>query len=484
MSSRQFIPVLSAILFVASASSMLAQNAYVESDLVCDSTYYTQKGYTPQANPNIFKDDHIIDAWGLAIRPAGAGGHFWIEGAMTGFSATYQGDVNGTPLQQDPLTSVPLDTPAFTDHGYAFVTGVVYNSASDLAGQPLEFPVSGPAEDFDTGTAIPGGTSGSAKFVFCTQDGCINAWRSNTATAMYTAPVIIDYSKATTGALPYSTNCVFTGGAMTQNSYTSAAYAHNGIGGTGNLVFAVDQRNSSTSLAGDPYNPYDPNYKPVIEVFDNQWHDVTSSFHFQTPASVGSLHPFNILDINQHLYVTYCEFNPTGDEGQEQTGGPGLGHLVEYNEDGSLALDFKDGANTPAGVLDEPWGVVIAPSTFGAFGGDVLVANFDSETIAAFNPTTGCFIDYLRDASGNIINIDGIWGLTFGNGLSLGDLNTLYFSAGPNTEHSGLFGKVTLYEAPSSDSPVMSQGALLMLALLLVASAAWYLRKQDPILPN
>jgi uncharacterized protein (TIGR03118 family) len=185
------------------------------------------------------------------------------------------------------------------------------------------------------------------------------------------------------------------------------------------------------------------------------------------------------MDIGHKLYVTYAEFNPAGDEGQEQINGPGLGHIVEYNEDGTLALDFKDGANTPAGVLNEPWGVAIAPGTFGAFGGDVLVANFGDGTIAAFNPATGNFVGDLRDVNGNVISVDGIWGLVFGNGVSLGDANALYFSAGPNGEFDGLFGKLTL--APSAgDTPAMPPWALAILAMTMILVCVWLLPKDAP----
>jgi uncharacterized protein (TIGR03118 family) len=457
MHSFRSIFSLSSALLLAVVSVARAQNNYVQTDLVCDPTYYQSQGFTPQNEPNIIQDSTLIDAWGISIRPAGAGGHFWLANAMTGTSAEYLGDVNGVPLHQDGLTSVPLDTPKFTDHGYAFVTGVVYNSASDVAGQPEEFPVSGPARNANTGASL-GTVSGASKFVFVTQDGCINAWLSNTATAMYTSPVIIDYSK-TAPSLPYAANCVFTGAAMTQNASTTSAYLHNGVGESGNLLFAADQRNNA------------------IEVFDNTWKDVTTSFKgFQTPTDVAGLHVFNIQDINQHLYVTYAEFNPAGDEGQEQIAGAGLGHLVEYNEDGTLAKDFNDGANTPTGVLNEPWGVAIAPGTFGAFGGDVLVANFGDGTIAAFDPTSGNFVGYLHDPNGNKISVDGIWGLTFGNGVSLGDANSLYFSAGPNSEYSGLFGKLTVETFPT-DTPAMPVWALAACGLVLVIAAGRGLRQ-------
>ena len=485
MLSLRFIPLLSATLLVAGASSVLAQNAFIQTNLICDPTYYQDQGFTPQNQPGLLQDENMIDAWGLAVRPAGAGGHFWIENAMTGFSSTYLGDVNGTPLHQDGLHQVPLSVPQFTDHGYAFVTGTAYNSASDLAGQPAEFPV-GPqdAVNDNTGGTDLGPVSGTAKFVFCTQDGCINAWLSNTAQAMTSAPIVVNYSK-TSNYIPYAANPVYTGVAFTQNASSSAAYTSNGAGVTGNLCFAADQRNNVIEVFEDKKesSATDP-----IPASVTQWTDVTSRFHLQTPAwLVGTsarLHVFNIMDINHHLYVTYAQFNPAGDEGQEQVGGPGLGHVVEYNEDGSLVMEFKDGSTDPTGIknndgsvtpttgqLDEPWGVAIAPGTFGSFGGDVLIANFDSQTIAAFDPNTGKFVDFLRDPQGQPITIDGLWGLTFGNGLSLGDANSLYFTAGPNSEFNGLFGKLTV-GSPATDSPTMPEWGVAILALAMVLTAA------------
>jgi uncharacterized protein (TIGR03118 family) len=361
-------------------------------------------------------DEKMLNAWGLALRPPGAGGHFWISDAGTGYSSEYIGDVLGNPLHQNGLKLVVLDDPAFTDHGYAFVTGQAYNSASDLPGQAEEFPVSGLAANLQKTPpeAIKDGFSGAAKFVFVTEDGCINAWSATAADAMNTAPVIIDYSKRAKH-LPYAANCVFTGVALTNNASNSDVYAKAG----GNHLFAADNRNNA------------------IEVFDHQWKDVTAAYHFETPASVGHLHPFNVSDLDGHLFVAYAEFDPNGDEGQEQLHGAGLGHVVEYNEDGTLVKDFHT-----HGVLNAPWGMAIAPAGFGVFGTHLLVANFGDGTIAAFDLASGDFAGYLRDADTKIISIDGIWALAFGNGVSLGDANALYFTAGPNSEEDGLFGRL------------------------------------------
>jgi uncharacterized protein (TIGR03118 family) len=393
-----------------SATTTDQGNRFVQTILVANKASF---------HPQIVNPD-MINPWGIAVRPPGAGGHFWINNAGTGTSVEYIGDANGVALFQDGLKSVTLDAPQFTDHGVPTVTGLAYNAASDIPGQPVEFPVSGPASNYSSTppTPVPGGTSGSAKFVFVTEDGAINAWRLNTATAMTSAPLIIDYSK--TARFPYTANCVFSGVAMTVNASTSAAFAAAG----GNRLFATDFRNNA------------------IEVFSNQWKDVTSSFHFQTPSSVGTLHPFNLAALDGHLYVAYAMFDPAGDEGMEEQVGEGYGHIVEYNEDGTLVRDFND-----TGKLNAPWGMAIAPAGFGEFGGALLVANLGDGTIAALDRHTGRFIDYMRDETGKIIRIERIWGLVFGNGVSLGDAHSLYFTAGLNGESDGIFGRLTALPA-------------------------------------
>jgi uncharacterized protein (TIGR03118 family) len=261
------------------------------------------------------------------------------------------------------------------------------------------------------------GRRGSAKFVFVTEEGCINAWSANTAVAMSAAPLIVDYSK-TAPHFPNAVNCVFTGVALTNNASSTEAYAKAG----GNHLFAADIRNN------------------IIRVFDHRWKDVTAAHPFRAPPSVGRLHPFNVLDLNGHLFVAYAEFDPASDEGQEQILGAGRGHVVEYNEDGTLARDFHTG-----GVLNAPWGMAVAPAGFGEFADHLLVANFGDGTISAFDLNSGQFSGYLRAPDSKIICIDGIWAIAFGNGRSLGDSNALYFTAGPNGEQDGLFGRLNSF---------------------------------------
>jgi uncharacterized protein (TIGR03118 family) len=86
--------------------------------------------------------------------------------------------------------------------------------------------------------------------------------------------------------------------------------------------------------------------------------------------------------------------------------------------------------------------VTLAPSTFGAFGGDILVGNFGDGRITAFDPATGQFLGELRSHHGPI-TIPGLWGLRFPAGSLNVTPNALYFTAGPNDEADGLLGDIT-----------------------------------------
>lgn len=409
---RSLPPVAFAAL--ALASPLFAGNAepgYVRTNLVANKASYEPKIVDPM----------MLDAWGLAIRPPGVGGHIWISNTHSGTSSEFIGDLPGNPLHRDNLKIVTLDMPEFADAGYAFVTGQAYNAASDIPGQPVEFPISGDATNLKANppAPIPGGYSGPAKFAFVTMDGCINAWSSGTALAMDDAPIVVDYSKCAK-KLPRAANCVFTGTAFTANAHTSPAFAKLG----GNRLFATDFRHGE------------------IRVFDAAWRDITDAHPFPTPPSAKDLHPFNVADIGGRVFVTYAKFDAASDEGWEQMLGGGLGHVAEFTEDGVFVRDFAD-----EHLLNAPWGVAIAPATFAEHAGDILVGSFGDGTIAAFDAKDGRFKGYLRDPDTKIISIDGLWALAFGNGTGLGDANSLYFTAGPENEQDGVFGRLDPREA-------------------------------------
>ena len=99
---------------------------------------------------------------------------------------------------------------------------------------------------------------------------------------------------------------------------------------------------------------------------------------------------------------------------------------------------------TQGGPLNQPWGFAAAPSKFGPFSNTLLVSNnTDTGTINAFNAINGQFVGTIKDTNGNVIHIDQLWAIDFGDGLGAnGDKNTLFFTAGPDNNFAGLFGKI------------------------------------------
>jgi uncharacterized protein (TIGR03118 family) len=356
-------------------------------------------------------DSHLINPWGIALRPPGAGGHIWISNAGTLSTSTYVGDAHGVPLHQDGLRLVYLNGPLLSyEDGLANVTGQVYNAASDYPDQPLEFPVSGPASNLSGASPVSLGTvEGSAKFVFVTTEGTINAWRLNTTTSMDRAVIVKDYSDHGVDQLRDARYLpAFTGVAMSAEANTQ------------NRLYVADFQNQT------------------IRVIDHHWVDITSRVPFERPADLpAAFSPYNIQLLGNRLFVTFAMLDPTAEEPATDVAGVGNGHVIAYDLDGHVVQRFGD-----AGRLNSPWGLAIAPDGFGPFAGALLVGNFGDGTIAAFDRTTGAFRDYLRNASGEPISLDGLWGLAFGNGVTLGDADSLYFTAGPNQEQDGIFGRV------------------------------------------
>ena len=82
---------------------------------------------------------------------------------------------------------------------------------------------------------------------------------------------------------------------------------------------------------------------------------------------------------------------------------------------------------------------MFAPAGFGRFGGALLVGNFGNGRINAYDPASGEFLGRLLHEDGRPIQIDGLWALRFGNGVT-GDPSTLLFTAGIDDEAHGLFG--------------------------------------------
>ncbi|MEM9156427.1 MAG: TIGR03118 family protein, partial [Cyanobacteria bacterium P01_F01_bin.33] len=342
-------------------------------------------------NPD--NDPQLIDplvslGWGIAIRPAGLGGHFWINNSGTGTVTEYVGDVGGVPIFQDSLKVVKVTPTAFNPFGISGPTGQVFNGSSDFV----------ITQDHPNGAI-----TAPSKFIFVASDGGISAWterRNDDGT--------IDRPLESEVVVDKLGESVYYGAAITNFE-------------ADNLLYAVD------------FGP-----TPGIEVYDATFTEVTEEFEFINPFLDEGYAPYNIQNVNDSLFVAYAVPSPVipGDE----VIGPGLGKIAEFDLAGNLVATWEDES-----LLNAPWGFVAAPDNFGEYSNTLLVSNFGDGTIVAFDPTTRTAVDYLRDGNGDPIAIDGLWGLTFGNGGSLGETNDLYFAAGNDLGDNpgdGVFGKV------------------------------------------
>ena len=231
---------------------------------------------------------------------------------------------------------------------------------------------------------------GSSAFLFATQQGTIAGWSPG-----------VDRNNAVIAVDNSATGANYTGLALADNNGQTLLYAANSKGG--------------------------------IDVFDSGFNPVNlGDGAFQDPNPIAGYTPYNIQDINGQLFVTYSK-GPGGQAGD--------GYINVFNTDGTFVQRFTTG-----GPLDEPWGMAVAPASFGRFGGDLLVGNVGNGHINAFDLTTGAYMGTLLDARGTPIAINGLWGLSFGNGTRAGDPNTLFFTAGIGGYQHGLFGELQAVE--------------------------------------
>ena len=154
---------------------------------------------------------------------------------------------------------------------------------------------------------------------------------------------------------------------------------------------------------------------------------------FTDPNFPAGFAPFNVANLGGDLFVSYAVRDPnTGDD----VAGLGNGIVDEFDLNGNLVQRLATG-----GVLNSPWGLAIAPSSFDTFAGSLLVGNFGDCRITGFDLATGNSLGQLLDKNGPPLTIDGPWGLLEGNGG--GGTQSLYFTAGPGSEAHGLFGVIS-----------------------------------------
>jgi uncharacterized protein (TIGR03118 family) len=190
-----------------------------------------------------------------------------------------------------------------------------------------------------------------------------------------------------------------------------------------------------TGLAVDGTTLYAANFgQGAIDVFNSAFQPVVTPGAFADRAIPPAFKPFNAQNVNGDIVVTYARPDPKTGKAENVVG---AGFVDVFSPRGVLLRRLVRG-----GVLDSPWGLVIAPPSFGPFGGDLLVGNFGDGFINAFSPATGRFAGALRTAGGRLVHEDRLWSLIPGDGAAATP-QTLLFTAGIDNEQHGLIGSIT-----------------------------------------
>jgi uncharacterized protein (TIGR03118 family) len=188
-----------------------------------------------------------------------------------------------------------------------------------------------------------------------------------------------------------------------------------------------------------------------VDVFDSSFHKVTVAGGFTDSTLPQGYAPFGIQAITSAtgtlIYVTYAK--PQTPANGESEPGAGFGLLDVFDTEGNL----KTHLIPTGGHLNAPWGLALAPASFGTFSNDLLVGNFGDGTINAFDPSTGAYVGTIEDANGGAITNAGLWGIAFGNGAESQPTTTLFFTAGIGGGSDGLYGRIDLGATPPSLTP-------------------------------
>jgi uncharacterized protein (TIGR03118 family) len=311
---------------------------------------------------------------------------FWINTQGTGL------DYVISPTNFPPFT--PPATPAI-----AFKVIIpAATGGSTATGAPSGAAATGAA----TGFLLPAPNSTKASFLFATLDGIITGWNSKLGTVGPPTPitqVVINNSAA--GAI-----------------YTDIALMTNA---NGTYLLATNFGKAAT-----------------VEVYNSTFAPAKLAGTFTDPTLPAGYAPYSIHVVGSQVFVTYAFHNAQFGA----TIAPGNGMVNVFDTSGNFVAHVV----APGGNLNAPWGLAVAPTTFGIFGGDILVGNFGDGNINVYDPKTFAYLGQLTDGNGKTLNYPSLWelffGLTAAGATTPSNTNTLYFVAGLTGEKHGLLASI------------------------------------------
>jgi uncharacterized protein (TIGR03118 family) len=248
------------------------------------------------------------------------------------------------------------------------------------------------------------------------------------------------------------------GGTLTTPTAAAFLWAHEDgqlsawVNGLGLAAVSVSPPNPAASYKGlaigaasggsySGYYLYAADFKGgKVDVYDSTFKSATLACNFTDPKLPKGYAPFGIQNVGGDIVVAYAlQADANGNEAH----GAGLGKVSIFTADGCLRRRLDD-----HGRLNAPWGIALAPATFGKHRGELLIGNFGSGWIAAFDVRSGEFKGYLKTGEDRLVTIDGLWGIAFGNGARAQSADTLFYAAGPNREADGLYGRIDAVSVP------------------------------------
>jgi uncharacterized protein (TIGR03118 family) len=313
-------------------------------------------------------------------------------------NATFWVNTQGTGLDYViSAANFPPFTPPATP---AFAFKVIIPAATGgttATGSPTGAASTGAA----TGFLLPAPNSTKANFLFASLDGIITGWNSKLGTTGPPTPVAqVVVNNSAAGA-------VYTGLALVTNT-------------NGTYMLAANFGKAAT-----------------IEVYDSTFTAAKLAGSFTDPNLPTGYVPFNVHTIGTQVFVAYALPSATG-----PTVAAGDGVVDIFDNNGN----FVSRVVSPGGNLNAPWGMAVAPTTFGIFGGDILIGNFGDGVINAYDPKSFAFLGQLTDGTGKTLVYPSLWeiffGLTAATATAPTNTNTLYFAAGLAGEKHGLLGAI------------------------------------------
>jgi uncharacterized protein (TIGR03118 family) len=238
-------------------------------------------------------------------------------------------------------------------------------------------PPSGQVFNDTKGFVVPG-SKDPARFIIAGLGGAITAWNSGTAAVQ----------------VAHTDTAEYTG------------------------IDIIDTHNGPEIAATDFHNNR-------VDVFDSKFRKI-STRGFQDRNLPKGYAPFNVEQIGNDVFVTYGL-----QDANKLIDVPGKGHgfVDEFRTDGQLERRFAS-----RGTLSSPWGMVVAPHSWGKYAGKILVGNLGDGRVNVFDPHSGHLLGQLTDTKGKPVVIPGLWGLIVGNDTA-GGSDAIWYAGGATADN-------------------------------------------------